>query len=121
MKSWGIAWTLLTVMAFASSADAEGAFSDYLKGTANTFLTGVNGVVTTPADPVMGAVSPISEYDSVPLAPVLGRFLGVIQGTVLGLYRVTTGVLDMVFAPLPMITLSPEPRYSVVPGFEYEE
>jgi hypothetical protein len=46
--------------------------------------------------------------------------LGIIQGTVLGVYRVSTGVLDMLFAPLPMVTLSPEPRYTVVPGFEYD-
>lgn len=118
MKSCATAWALLTAMAFASPA-AAGAFTDYLDSTANTFLIGVNGVVTTPADPVMGAVSPMSEYESLPLAPASGWFFGAMQGTVLGLYRVTMGVFDMLFAPLPMVTLSPEPRYSVVPGFEY--
>jgi hypothetical protein len=120
MKSSAIAWALLTVVACAGPAAAENAFTDYLDGTANTFLTGVNGVVTTPADPVMGVVNPSDEYETVPLTPVLGRFLGMIQGTVLGVYRVSTGVLDMLFAPLPMVTLSPEPRYTVVPGFEYD-
>ena len=117
MKSWGITCALLTGIAFAGSANAD-AFTDYLGESANTFLTGLNGVITMPMDPVVGGATPVDELESV---PVVGHIFGVIQGTMLGLYRVTTGALDMVFAPLPMVTLSPEPRYTVIPGFEHED
>ena len=93
----------------------------FVDATKNTFLTGVNGLITMPADIVMETVDPIEEFQGLPRGEVTSRPFGLIHGLVFSLYRATTGMLDMVFAPFPFVVLSPEPRYAVVPGFEYEE
>ncbi len=111
---------LFTSIWIAGSASAEGAFTDYLDATRAHFLTGLNSVVTVPADPVMGAAKPRKEYTEIP-GVVPGHVLGALQGVVLGAYRGVMGSLDMAFAPFPIAILSPEPRYQPVPGFEWDE
>ena len=116
---------LLSLVILATTAHAvpahANAFTEWGASTGNTFLTGLNGIITAPADPVMCVVSPPATYDDVG-APVLNRFpFGFVHGIVVFAFRTSMGALDMVFAPLPMVTLSPEPRYSLLPGFEWEE
>ncbi len=85
-------------------------------------LGGLNGLITWPADPVMMVVRVSPVFEDAPLAPVTGRFLGLGAGLMLGVYRLTMGVLDIVFQPIPfMPTLSPVPRYKVIPWFVHED
>jgi hypothetical protein len=111
---------LITSACFSGAASAENAFTDYLDATRAHFLTGLNSVVTVPADPVMGLAEPPKEYTKIP-GVVPGHVLGAIQGVILGAYRGTMGALDMAFAPFPMAILSPEPRYQPIPGFDWDE
>ena len=119
--------TALLPIAFALPAFAEveeyepGEWSeDYPK--ANRALGGLNGIITWPADPVMMVVHVSEAFEDAPLAPVTGRFLGLGGGLMLGVYRFTMGVLDIVFQPIPfMPTLSPVPRYKVIPWFVHED
>ncbi len=89
---------------------------------ANRALAGLNGFITWPADPVMMVIHVSEAFEDAPLAPVTGRFLGLGAGLMLGVYRLTMGVFDIVFQPIPfMPTLSPVPRYKVIPWFVHED
>ena len=90
--------------------------------SANRALAGLNGLITWPADPVMRVVHVSEAFEDAPLAPVTGRFLGLGGGLLLGVYRLTMGVLDIVFQPVPyMPMLSPVPRYKVIQGFVHDD
>jgi hypothetical protein len=121
MRRFCTAALLLTFLTQAGPAAAENAFTEWADSAGNTFLTGLNGFITAPADPAMETWTVSEEYEELPVSEVSGRFFGFFMGTFLGLYRGTTGLFDMLFAPLPMVTLSPEPRYNLIPGFEYDE
>ena len=89
---------------------------------ANRALAGLNGLITWPADPVMMVVHVSEAFEEAPLAPVTGRLLGLGGGLLLGVFRLTMGVLDIVFQPIPyMPMLSPVPRYKVIPGFVHDD
>jgi hypothetical protein len=107
----------------AAAEEGEGSFiSNWANHVRNTFLAGVNGVITWPADPVMLTVNPTEEMSSLPGGVVTGRLVGFGAGTLLGAYRLTMGALDMVLAPLSFFPMfSPEPRYQVIPGWEHQE
>ncbi len=102
--------------------EPEGSFiSRYGNHVRNTFLAGVNGVITWPADPVMLAARPTEEMRSMPGGVVTGPVTGFFAGTLLGVYRLVTGSLDIVLAPLSFFPMfSPEPRYQVIPGWEHQ-
>jgi len=113
--------------AFAQDDDEEptgwrsSGFGQYLSAVDNRFLMGINSIVTGPADPVMSTVEPRKEFDELPLAIVTKWPIGFVQGTLLGAFRTTSGVLDLVFAPLTaMSMLSPEPRYQIFADAEHE-
>lgn len=96
-------------------------FAAYWSETSNRFLMGFNGLITFPADPVMGTVQPREEFDELPLAVASKRVAGFLQGMLLGTFRLGTAPLDMLFAPInPMRMLSPEPRYMLFPGVKHE-
>jgi len=102
--------------------DDEGvgaAFREYGKNVGQQFLTGLNGILTWPADPVMAAVDPPKAFDKA--NSYERRPLGFASGLLLMLYRGFTGTLDMALAPGPLPVLSPVPRYHLVPGFEHED
>lgn len=105
----------------AAAEEPEGSFiSRYGNHVRNTFLAGVNGVITWPADPVMLAVRPTEEMRSMPGGVVTGPVTGFFAGTLLGVYRLVTGSLDVALAPLSFFPMfSPEPRYQVIPGWEH--
>lgn len=96
-------------------------FNEYFSATGSHFLTGLNSVITSAADPVMSVVDPPEEFEELPLAAVTGRFIGIFQGTIMAAYRGAMGALDMILAPIPIVILSPEPRYQPIPGFEWDE
>ena len=95
--------------------DEPSAFEEYAFGTGQKFLAGLNGFITWPADPVMMTV----ESDEVFPEQVAGRAIGVLAGTLQGVYRLLQGAFDMVLCPFGMPMLSPEPRYTLIP-FEHE-
>ena len=99
----------------------QGAFAAWGSEVGNRFLMGANGFVTFPADPAMGTVEPREEFEELPLAVVSKRVAGLLQGTLLGAYRLGMGTLDMLFAPVtPMRMLSPEPRYMLFSDVEHD-
>jgi hypothetical protein len=104
-----------------SGGGEESALAAYGSNVGNRFLMGVNGLITFPADPAMGTVRPREEFEELPLAFATKRVVGLLQGTLLGAYRLGTAPLDMLFAPLtPMRMLSPAPRYMLFPNVEHE-
>jgi len=113
--------TLIATGASADMSEFGESLSEYFSATGSHFLTGLNSVITAPADPVMNVVEPPKEYQELPLGEVSGRFFGFLQGTVMLAYRTGMGALDMVLAPIPVVILSPEPRYQPIPGFEWDE
>lgn len=126
MRQQFITLTLLASTAIATGASADmsefgESLSEYFSATGSHFLTGLNSVITAPADPVMNVVTPPEEYESLPVGAVSGRFFGFFQGAILLAYRTGMGALDMVLAPIPIVILSPEPRYQPIPGFEWDE
>jgi hypothetical protein len=102
------------------SAGESSGIADYGKHVANTFLAGLNGVITWPADPVMLAIEPTDDMRSLPGGVVTGPMVGFFAGTLQGAFRLFTGTLDVALAPLsffPMFSI--EPRYKLIPGWEH--
>ena len=102
----------------ADEGDERSAFREYANNVGQQFLTGLNGFLTWPADPVMATVNPPKAFDK---AGYPRRPLGFASGLLLMLYRGFTGTLDMALAPGPLPVLSPVPRFHLVPGFEHED
>lgn len=111
----------------ASAPEAEaaeeaesGGIAGYGKHVANTFLAGLNGMITWPADPVMLAIKPTDDMRSLPGGVVTGPMVGFFAGTFQGVFRLFTGTLDVALCPLsffPMFSI--EPRYKLIPGWEH--
>jgi ABC-type uncharacterized transport system permease subunit len=104
---------LLATLSVAGPARAGGLYN---------LLIGLNGMLTFPADPVMQVVHPPEALEDMPLFPVTGRICGLVIGTIQGAYRVFAGATDVVTSPLIVVgSVSPQPRYELLPGFEYED
>jgi len=104
----------------AAEEPEPGFWARYGNHVRNTFLAGANGIITWPADPVMLAVRPTDEMRSMPGGVVTGPVTGFFAGTLLGVYRLVTGSLDIALCPLSFFPMfSPEPRYQVIPGWEH--
>jgi hypothetical protein len=85
-------------------------------------LMGINGVLTFPADPIVDMIFPPEDLEEVPGHAVVGYPLGLVYGTGLGLYRLTSGVIDILLTPLWVVPeLSATPRFDVIPFYELEE
>jgi len=98
----------------------DGAIAGYGKHVANTFLAGLNGMITWPADPVMLAIEPTEDMRALPGGVVTGPVTGFFAGTLQGVFRLFTGTLDVALAPFtffPMFSI--EPRYQLIPGWEH--
>lgn len=81
------------------------------------FRMGLNGVLTAPADPIDGLIHPPDSYDELFLAPVTAPLLGFVRGTLLGLYRASSGLVDIAMTPLWVLPeISPEARFRLVIG-----
>ena len=105
-----VLWMLVWTPGAARAAGVDG------------LLMGVNGLITWPADPVCDAVFPPEDFEDFPGKTVLRYPLGLLYGTGLGVYRATTGVVDILLTPLWIVPeLSPAPRFDVIPGYELEE
>ena len=95
------------------------AWDEYKASVGERFLTGLNGLVTAPADPPMATVEPPKALDK---AGYVRRPLGFASGILLMGYRTLTGAVDFGLAFVPKLpVVSPVPRYKVIPGFEHED
>jgi ABC-type uncharacterized transport system permease subunit len=91
-------------------------------GGLQNLLIGLNGLLTFPADPVMMVVTPPEQLEDMPAFPVLGRIAGLVVGTLQGGYRAFSGATDVVTAAFIVVpSFSPQPRYQLIPGIEFEE
>jgi len=127
MRRWAIALALAAGFVFpiASLAEEEQdeeeptAWDEYRASVGERFLTGLNGLVTAPADPPMATVEPPKALDK---AGYVRRPLGFASGILLMGYRTLTGAVDFGLALVPKLpVVSPVPRYKVIPGFEHED
>ena len=98
--------------------EAENWWTEYGKNVGNRYMVAFNSLITFPADPVMDTVKPREEFEDLPLADFGPKYVaGLGTGVMLGLYRAGTGAFDVLFGWLPpMKMLSPEPRYTLLPG-----
>lgn len=110
MRRLALALIALLSLTLGGAAAAEeedeepGAFAEYLVGAGHTILIGLNGVLTSPADPVLATRE--MEPHALGLAAGLGQMP----------YRAVMGVLDVALAPVPGFPmLSPLPRFKIFP------
>jgi hypothetical protein len=113
--------------AAAEAEEAEAAEEDeepgflfaYFDSVRTRVLTGTNGILTAPADPVMATVDPPKALEKASY----GRYpLGFGSGFLLMLYRTFSGAVDLGFSPIPALpVVSPVPRYKLIPGFVHED
>jgi hypothetical protein len=86
----------------------------------NSFLAGLNGLLTFPADPVMDAISPSPQIKGLP-GKYTEHAVGFAGGICYGIYRAWLGAADVALAPLWIFpTLSPKPHWDLVPFYEVE-
>src|SRR5262245_37449868 len=91
----------------------------YLLSVKTRMLTGLNGIATAPADPVMATVNTPKAFAK---AGYVRRPLGFASGCVLMAYRTFSGAVDLGFSAIPGLpVVSPVPRYKLIPGFEHED
>ena len=75
--------------------------------------TGLNGIVTSPADIVMATM------DGSSMTQITGvtNLVGLVVGTVEGVVRAVAGATDALTCIVPEVGMvSPKPRYAVIPG-----
>ena len=99
--------TFAVLVAFTTPASA---------GLVEDVATGLNSVVTSVADPVMGLVDGDQVFDLGPLNIVTDRVTGAVTGTFTGVERAVRGALDIPCALIPCGPFSLESRFTVVPG-----
>ena len=84
-------------------------------------IAATNGLLTAHMDPIMQVVYPPDDFEYVWGYPVTARALGLVSGTAMMVYRLTGAVYDIVVAPFWIFpVLSPEPRFEIIPGADYE-
>ena len=109
---------LAFVMAVSFAAPAA---ANYGADIGQKAMIGFNGILTYPADPVMSTVQPLDEFREMGTGVVTAWPIGLAQGTLLSVWRLTTGIWDLSFFWAPaMQTVSPAVRYSVFPNLEHE-
>jgi len=107
-----ITFTLLFLFSTSAFADSRLQYNGLSQG-----LLGLNGVVTSIADPIMGMLEGDSRLGEPPfVAPVTNRIVGLLSGSFCAVHRVAFGAMDMAVAIFPMTHISPDPRFIVIPG-----
>ena len=112
MRRLSACMLVLIALAFSTPARAEGL---------NNLYAGINGILTFPADPVVMVVTPPEDWEDMPGHAVTARLLALPAGILLGTYRASMAVFDIVLFPFwAFPTMSPEPRWALIPDVEYE-
>ncbi len=116
MRLFFVALTVLVALALAPVAFAGGVDGK------DQALLGLNGVITSPADVVVGVWSGDDRFDlpgfmscSVTEA-VSDRVVGAFTGGFASFYRGLTGVGDVAMAMFPLTAFSPDPMFVVIDG-----
>ena len=105
MRRLVAAAAVLLTLLVSSAASAEGV---------NNLIAGINGLLTSPMDPVWSTIEPPEATEGMFGEPVTPHVVGFAHGTLMMVYRATMGVLDIAFFPLWVFpTLSPEARLEV--------
>jgi hypothetical protein len=110
MRTLVLAIGLVLGLAIASPASA----ADWTMENMGTKLgTGLNGIVTSPADIIMGAM----EGSSLTKIQGLTNLAGLVVGTGEAAARIVSGGTDALLFLLPEVgMISPKARYAVIPG-----
>lgn len=99
---------LVAAPSFANTLDFDGT---------DQALMGLNGVVTSVADPFVGLIDGDPRLGEPPyVAPVTNRVVGLFTGTFTALHRGFFGAADIAMAVFPVTHLSPDPLFVVIPG-----
>jgi len=115
----GAAVLALPIAGWGDGDDEPGFWAEYLESARTRVLTGLNGIATGPADPVMATLDTPKALEK---AGYVRRPLGFASGFLLMLYRTFSGAVDVGFSPIPWLpVVSPVPRYKLIPGFEHED
>jgi hypothetical protein len=114
MRRLALALAALLSLTLGGGAAADEEEDDeqtaYVRYVGNTWMTGLNGILTCPADPVMAAIE---------MEP---HALGVVAGLAQMPYRAVMGALDLVLAPVPFLPmLSPEPRFKLFSSIVHDD
>jgi hypothetical protein len=106
--------TFATILALALALVASPALAGGLdfNVTADNAQAGFEGIITSPAAPVLGVVNGDDRFD-LPCPAVLNRVVGAVTGSVTFGYQLGTGIIDLLFA-LPAAmggvpSVSPDP------------
>ncbi len=90
--------------------------------TGNRASVGVNGVLTSPADPVMFALEGQETFESLAYSTYTGPVIGFFAGGFQMPYRILMGTFDTVFCWVPKLYMqSPVPRFTLFPWMEHDE
>jgi hypothetical protein len=103
----------------AEEEEEPGAFRQYISDRTNVAAAGLNGIVTSIADPVARARQPVETFSGwvTPFRQTFSVLTGVLEGG----YRALMGACDVAFSPIPgMPMLSPLQRYKVI-GFTHAD
>jgi hypothetical protein len=99
--------------------EEPGFLDEYAESMRTRVLTGLNGFLTAPADPVAATLEPPKALEK---AGYVRRPLAFASGLLLMCYRSFSGLVDLGFAPIPTLpVVSPVPRYKLIPGFVHED
>lgn len=85
-------------------------------------LLGLNGVITSPADVVVGLFAGDDRFDlpgftsNVVTEGIFDRVVGLGTGAFGSVYRLATGAVDLPMAMFPVTAFSPDPMFVVVDG-----
>ena len=113
MRRLAVGLALCFSVLWAAPAEADGW---------NSFRAGIQGIIQSPADPVIHTFNPPEDFiDELPAGRVTAHILGIFSGTALGVYRIGMGATDIVLSPFWVFpTMSPEARDNWF-GVEYED
>ena len=106
-----VATLFLAPVAFAGGVDGK-----------DQALLGLNGVITSPADVVVGVFNGDDRFDLPGFTSctvtefVADRVVGAFTGAFGSVYRLVTGAMDIPMAVFPVSNFSPDPMFVVIPG-----
>ena len=113
MRSLAAGLAAALLLAATGTARAEGA---------NNFFAGVTCLANAPLELPMHVYQPPDDFEDFPLAPVTGRMLGVVTGSLMTVHRVMMGTFDVVMTPVWVFpTMSPEGYFEIFEDVEYVE
>lgn len=101
--------------------DARHPALEYVIDMGNRASVGFNGVLTSPADPIMFAIEGDEIFETLPAPAYTGRAVGFLAGGFQAPYRILMGTFDFVFCWVPKLYMqSPVQRFTLFPWIEHD-